>query len=138
MRRKITRAKVPEDGNQMMVDRLNGNYLRLPYFAAFRHEHAKGLLPYPTREIRVGDDTCLMYDIPRAELQGVLDKIWAWWGQSRFVVGKSGVDPWTDGKRHRYSSAKVLYVNGYNYIVSPTFFKYGYGPNSWAIKYHFY
>ena len=40
------------------------NYLRDVWFRT-RDDNMKGLMDFPTREVNVGEDTCLVYEIPR-------------------------------------------------------------------------
>ena len=90
------------------------NFLRLPHFRLFRDDSTKGKLDYPTHEIKVGDDTCLCYDIPADKMQEVLDTANPCKGDYFFPV---------EYRNYRY--AMILYAYGHNYIVRPNFLETG-------------
>lgn len=96
------------------------NYLRDVWFRT-RDDSMKGLMDFPTHEAVVGEDTCLVYDIPPERMQEALDKANPYKGELFFPV-----------QYMNYSKAKILYVHGYNFIVHPCFFETG-KPEIWGM-----
>ena len=95
------------------------NYLRDVWFRT-RDDSMKGLMDFPTREVNVGEDTCLVYEIPPEKLQEALDKANPYKGDLFFPA-------------KCYSKAIIIYFHGYNFIVKPNFFETGETPENWGL-----
>lgn len=119
--------------NQIEFNLLKGNYLRLPYFASYEDTAPSGMLNFPTIVVTVGEDTCLLYDIPDERLQEVLDYVNPLKGVMSFPVNKCKKVPFSDEKEHYFSEAKIIFYNGHNYIIPPTFFTMGTTAMGWGI-----
>ena len=97
------------------------NYLRGHWFR-IRDESTKGLMDFPTHEVKVGEDTCLVYDIPPERMQEALDKANPYKGALFFPV-----------RYCNFGKAVILYAFGYNFIVKPTFFTTGETADGWGL-----
>jgi hypothetical protein len=97
------------------------NYLRGHWFR-IRDESTKGLMDFPTHEVKVGEDTCLVYDIPPERMQEALDKANPFKGEIFFPV-----------RYCNFGKALILYAFGYNFIVKPTFFTTGETAFGWGL-----
>ena len=111
-----------------------GNFLRQPYFETKYREENTGILNFSTIEHVVGEDTCLEYIIPESELQAVLDKLNTLKEYCSRPINKCSIVPTeSDHKEYYFKDAKIIFYNGCNYIVAPTFFKTGATAIGWAI-----
>ena len=111
-----------------------GNFLRQPYFKTQRCDENKGMLNFPTIERVVGEDTCLEYVISDDELQQVLDDLNTLKGYAiRPINLCHRVPTESDHEEYYFRDAKIIFYNGYNYIVAPTFFKTGATAYGWCI-----
>lgn len=61
------------------------NYLRDVWFRT-RDDSMKGLMDFPAHEIKVGEDSCLVYDIPPERMQEALNKANPYKGELFFPV----------------------------------------------------
>lgn len=123
---------------EMILERLqkiydSGNYLRLPHFRIVRYKDNQGKLPYPTHEVVVGEDKCLVYDIPRNMMQKALDKANAFKGLRIYPANKKRRVPLTDGKYYYFHQAIIIYFKRHNYILPPMFFETGETGGGWCI-----
>ena len=123
---------------EMILEKLHqiyasGNYLRLPHFKSIRYKDNQGKLSYPTHEVMVGEDKCLVYDIPREKMQDALDKANAFKGMRVYPVDKKRRVPLTDGKYYYFRQAIIIYYKRHNYILPPMFFKTGETGGGWCI-----
>jgi hypothetical protein len=111
-----------------------GNFLRQLYFETEYCEKNTGILNFSTIEHIVGEDTCLEYIIPESELQAVLDKLNTLKEYCSYPINKCSIVPTeADHKEYYFKDAKIIFYNGCNYIVAPTFFKTGATGDGWCI-----
>ena len=115
---------------------LNGNYLRDYYFHFWRSDDCKGKLPFPAHEVQVGEDKCLVYDIPKERMQEALDMANPLKGIIQFPVNRKRRVLFSDDdtKYWYFRQAFIIYYKRYNYIVPPTFFKDGATAEGWCIR----
>ena len=99
------------------------NFLRHPWFKVCRDDSMKGRMDFPTREVKVGEDTCLVYDIPPERMQEALDKANPFKGEVFFPV-----------QYYNFGKAIILYAFGYNFIVKSTFFETGETAFGWGLS----
>ena len=99
------------------------NFLRQVWFKGIRDDSMKGRMDFPTREVKVGEDTCLVYDIPPERMQEALDKANPHKGEVFFPV-----------EYYNYRKAIILYAFGYNFIVKPNFFETGEPAFGWGLS----
>ena len=130
--KKSKQKQLEERCAKIHEDWIDGNYLRQPFFEFFKNEEAKGLLEFPTQDRTVGEDTCKVYIIPLNKLQKVIDFVKPLKNYS-YPINKSGIIPLTDHKSMD-KTIKVIYYNGYNYLVPPMFFSTGRTIEGWGIR----
>ena len=112
-----------------------GNFLRSPSFLFFRDDNCRKKLPYPTHEVKVGEDKCLVYDIPKEKMQEVLDYVNPLKGQITFPIkSRKKVALSSDNKKYCFGSAFIVYYKRHNYIVPPPFFVDGSTAMGWGIR----
>ena len=79
-------------------------------------------LPYPMKPLQVGEDVCMVYEIPQENMQEVLNKVHPHQGR------KNAEDLMFDifnGKTFRWKEAMVLWHKNTNLLVSPYFVESG-------------
>lgn len=79
-------------------------------------------LPYPMKPLQVGEDMCMVYEIPEEDMQTVLNKVQAHHGR------KNAEDLMFDifnGKTFQWKEAMVLWHKNTNLLVSPYFVESG-------------
>ena len=96
------------------------NYLRAGWFRT-RNDSMKGLMDFPTHEVTVGEDTCLVCEIPPKRLQEALDKANPYKGVLYFPA-------------QCYGNAVIIYFHGYTFILKPRFFETGETPEGWGVS----
>ena len=107
------------------------NYLRNPEFEidfAGRLDHTE--LPYEKKPLTVGEDVCMVYDIPESDMQKILNKV------NPYGTKRQADDLMFDelkGECFKWKQAIVLWYRNTNLLVSPFFVESGANLH-WIIK----
>lgn len=108
------------------------NYLRNPEFESdFAGYLDHTPLPYPMIPLQVGEDVCMVYEIPENEMQKILNKV-------NPYQKRNAEDLMFDeliGECFKWKQAIVLWYRSTNLLVSPFFVKSGANIH-WIRKWH--
>ena len=85
------------------------------------------LLPYPTHDLKIGDYTCQVYEIPEADMQMILDEINPFYLVEKINANDLYLDAMKD-ETFYLKDAMIIRFEDTNQIVSPWFAEYG---SSW-------
>ena len=111
-----------------------GCYLRKAFFRLARRERNCHKLSYEAKEVKVGFDTCLVYDIPPEDMQSVLDELNPLGEDVSFPVNECNKIPFMGETQYYFRDAKIIYYDGCNFIVTPIFFSTGATIEGWGIR----
>ena len=95
-------------------------------------ENNHRILPYPYKELTIGENTCWVYDIPSEDMQSVIDEINPLQGVRKISVD----DLYFDGLKNQtflMKEAMIIRFDDTNYIVSPWFAECG-SSFFWCVK----
>ena len=123
-KRKIDEARQRELDNYIREVYEEKNYLRQSFFQLFRDDTTKGKMDFPAHSVTVGKDTCFVYEIPPKKMQAALNRANHLKGDVFFPIRY----------RSEYKEAIILYFEGYNFIVRPSFFEDGKTSQGWGMN----
>lgn len=109
------------------------NYLRSPYLGTFiagRLDHTP--LPYPVKPLQVGEDTCMVYEIPETDMPKILNKVNP---RNEHRKAEDLMFDELKGECFKWKQAVVLWYRNTNLLVSPFFVESGANVD-WISKWH--
>lgn len=123
-RKRIVKAQQKAFADYEREVYIEKNFLRKAFFRLYINDTTKGKMDFPTHEVTVGKDTCLVYDIPPERMQEALDRANHLKGDRYFPIRY----------KTEYKDAIIIYFNEHNFIVRPTFFEDGKTARGWGMS----